>query len=207
MTETQLLQVRDVRKRYGRRPVLRGVSFSVGAGEVVGIVGENGAGKSTLLQIVVGLLPADGGRVTAQGRIGYCPQAPVTFDRLTVREHLAYFGAAYGLSPAHLAGRAAGLLERLGCAGYANTLVSALSEGTRQKLNLIVALLHDPALLLLDEPYRGFDYATYLAFWELSHELRAQGKGIVVVSHLITERQHFDKIIHLEGGYAREEPL
>jgi ABC-type multidrug transport system ATPase subunit len=94
MTGTQLLEVRDVRKRYGRRPVLRGVSFSVGAGEVVGIVGENGAGKSTLLRIIVGLLPADGELVRVRGRISYCPQVPVTFDRLTVLEHLAYFGVA-----------------------------------------------------------------------------------------------------------------
>ncbi|MCL0060932.1 ABC transporter ATP-binding protein [Dehalococcoidia bacterium] len=202
-----LLEIENVQKRYGRKPVLRGVSFSVGAGEVVGIVGENGAGKSTLLQIIVGLLPSDGGQVMVRGGMGYCPQDPVTFDLLTVHENLAYFGTAYGLTDSHLARHAATLLEQLDCAQYAEHRVAELSGGTRQKLNLIIALLYDPDVLLLDEPYQGFDYATYLSFWELSHALRARGKAIVVISHMVTERQHFDKIIHLEGGYVRVEQL
>lgn len=202
-----LLKIENVQKRYGWKKVLRGVSFSVGGGEVVGIVGENGAGKSTLLQIIVGLLSSDEGQVMVQGGIGYCPQDPVVFDLLTVHENLVYFGAAYGLTDDYLARHVTILLEQLDCARYAENRVTELSGGTRQKLNLIIALLRDPDVLLLDEPYQGFDYATYSSFWELSRAWRARGKAILVVSHMVTERQRFDRIIHLEGGYARVEQL
>ncbi|MCX7681488.1 MAG: ABC transporter ATP-binding protein [Anaerolineae bacterium] len=203
MTEKlPLLEISNLHKRYGRNHILRGISFVVQAGEIVGIVGENGTGKSTVMKAVVGLLPCDKGEISVRGRIGYCPQDPVTYDLLTMRENFTYFGAAYGLAKKLLDQRMGILMEQLGCTRYADTRVCELSGGTRQKANLIIALLHDPEVLLLDEPYQGFDYATYLSFWALSQELRSQGKAIIVVSHMITERHHFNRIIRLENGYA-----
>lgn len=207
MMEFPLLEVRNLQKRYGKKQVLRDVSFSVEAGEIVGIVGENGAGKSTLMKIVVGLLSWDQGQVSVNGQIGYCPQQPITFDLLTVRENLKYFSTAYGLPQSLFGKRTEILLEQMDCVQYAEYRVAELSGGTRQKLNLIIALLHNPDVLLLDEPYQGFDYATYQKFWELSQTLHAQGKAVIIVSHMVTEHHYFNKLIHLEDGYAYSEQL
>ena len=122
-------------------------------GELVGLVGENGSGKSVLMQIVVGLLPRDGGAVEVPARLGYCPQVPLLWDKLTVAEHFQLFGDAYRLPAARAARSRDALLEELSFAKYLGYRVEELS-GTRQKLNLALALLHDPELLLLDEPWR-----------------------------------------------------
>ncbi|MGH3122480.1 MAG: ATP-binding cassette domain-containing protein, partial [Streptosporangiaceae bacterium] len=152
-----LLEARDVRKSYGRHQVLRGVDLAVGPGQLVAVVGENGAGKSTLLKILAGTLAADGGAVALAGTLGYCPQDPVLNDNLTVEAHLRYFAAAYRLPALD---RADELVSRLGYAGHRREPAGSLSGGTRQKLNLTLALMHDPGVLLLDEPYQGFDWET-----------------------------------------------
>ncbi len=123
-------------------------------GELVGLVGENGSGKSVLMQIVVGLLPRDGGAVEVPARLGYCPQVPLLWDKLTVPEHFQLFGDAYRLPAARAARSRDALLEELSFAKYLGYRVEELSGGRRQKLNLALALLHDPELLLLDEPWR-----------------------------------------------------
>ncbi|GAA0980062.1 ABC transporter ATP-binding protein [Nocardiopsis tropica] len=176
-----MLHVADVHKAFGTRRVLRGVSLRAAPGELVGVVGENGAGKTTLLRILSGELAPDPGRVRVEGRIGYCPQRPVTNPELTVDQHLRYFAVAYRLRSLD---RARALIARLGFEQYGATPARHLSGGTRQKLNLVLSLMHDPAVLLLDEPYQGFDWETYLRFWEISAELQAQGRAIVVISHL-----------------------
>ena len=203
-----VLRVEGVRKRFRTGPpwrrrtveVLRGASLEVRAGELVGLVGENGSGKSTLLQIVVGLLARDGGAVERPGRLGYCPQQPLLWEKLTVAEHFELFATAYGMD--EQAGRtaAAALLDELGFARYERYRVEELSGGTRQKLNLALALMHDPDLLLLDEPYAGFDWETYLRFWEMSEARRAAGMGILVVSHLLAERDRLTRVYELRDG-------
>ena len=110
-------------------------------------------------------LAADGGRVRLAGTIGYCPQDPVLNENLTVDQHLRYFAAACRLAALH---RAEELVGQLGYAQLRQDAVGALSGGTRQKLNLTLALMHDPDVLLLDEPYQGFDWETYLRFWDWS---------------------------------------
>ena len=146
-------------------PVLQGASLMVCSGELVGLVGENGSGKSTLMQIVVGLLGRDGGEVERLGRLGYCPQTPMLWDKLTVDEHFALFARAYGLDDEACERAVADLLAELQFERYRRYRVEELSGGTRQKLNLALALMHEPQLLLLDEPYSGFDWETYLRFW------------------------------------------
>jgi ABC-2 type transport system ATP-binding protein len=159
-----LLEARGVHKAYGRHKVLRGADLAVKPGQLVAVVGENGSGKSTLLKILAGSLAADRGDVWLTGTIGYCPQDPVLNENLTVSQHLRYFAAAYRLPALN---RADTLLGMLGFGQFRHHAVGALSGGTRQKLNLTVALLHDPDVLLLDEPYQGFDWETYLRFWDV----------------------------------------
>jgi len=192
-----VLDASDVYKSYGRHRVLSGVGLTVEPGELAAVVGENGAGKTTLLQILAGVLAPDQGEVRVSGSLGYCPQQPVVNEDLTVDQHLRYFAAAYRLSSLR---RGDTLVDMLGYGQYRQQTVSALSGGTRQKLNLTLALLHDPDVLLLDEPYQGFDWETYLKFWDLVSDLRARGKAVVIITHLVFEEQRFDVLADLANG-------
>jgi ABC-2 type transport system ATP-binding protein len=202
---TQLKPVLDaqhVAKAYGRHQVLKDVTFSVGPGEIAGITGENGSGKSTLLNAIVGRIRADTGKIVHTGKLGYCPQDLLIFESLTVEENLRYFATGYGLYRREAAWMptANSLLERFRCGRYLRTRVSQLSGGTKQKLNLILAFLHSPDLLVLDEPYAGFDWETYLQFWEYARELRAEGRSILVVAHLVYDNTQLDTSYKLAGG-------
>jgi ABC-2 type transport system ATP-binding protein len=197
-----ILYIEDVHKRFRRLKVLQGTSLAVDRGEVVGLVGENGSGKTTLLQIIVGLLSRDRGEVHVDGRLGYCPQEPVLFDTLTMQENLDYFAAGYGLSPDELRGRSDELINRLRCTDHASVRVAKLSGGTKQKLNLIISLLHQPALLVLDEPYQGFDYESYLAFWDLADDLKRRGGSALIVSHMLIHRERLDRVYSMQDGRA-----
>jgi ABC-2 type transport system ATP-binding protein len=196
MTEP-LLRAEQIARSFGRRRVLRGVDLAVAPGTLVGIVGENGAGKSTLLRILAGELRPSHGSIIRTGSLGYCPQVTVLNDTLTVNQHLAYFAAAYGLADLSYATE---LTVSLGYQKYLATPVGALSGGTKQKVNLTLALMHQPDVLLLDEPYQGFDWETYLHFWELAETLRAQGRAVLVISHLIFDQQRFDALFRLDAG-------
>jgi ABC-2 type transport system ATP-binding protein len=203
-----VLTVRDLRKSFHRGvwplrrkvEVLRGASLDVGAGELVGLVGENGSGKSTLIQIVVGLLGSDGGGVERPERLGYCPQQPMLWEKLTVAEHFQLYGRAYGIDDEELAATEDRLLDELQFGRYRGYRTEALSGGTRQKLNLAISLMHEPDLLLLDEPYSGFDWETYLRFWEMAERRRDEGMGILIVSHLLAERTRLDRMYELCEG-------
>jgi ABC-2 type transport system ATP-binding protein len=195
-----VLTVRAVSRAFGRQQVLRSVSLSVAPGQIVGITGENGSGKSTLLRILVGLLRPDAGSVERRGALGHCDQEPLVFPDLTVAEHFRYFGRAYDLPGAEWRAARDELLDRLHFARYLDVHAARLSGGTRQKLHLSLALLHRPALLVLDEPYQAFDWETYLRFWEYAAELRDRGTALVIVSHLAHERSRFDRLLELREG-------
>lgn len=190
---------RGVWPRRRAVPVLAGACLEVRPGELVGLVGENGSGKSTLMQIIVGLLHRDAGEVKRPARLGYCPQVPMLWDKLTVDEHFALFARAYDLDDAASASADA-LLTELDFVRYRGYRTEELSGGTRQKLNLALSLMHDPQLLLLDEPYSGFDWETYLRFWEMSERRRDAGMGILIVSHLLAERERLDRMLEIRDG-------
>ncbi len=184
---TPVLSVAGIRKGFAagflrrRIEVLRDAELHVMPGELVGLVGENGSGKSVLMKIIVGLMSREAGEVTVAGKLGYCPQQPMVWEKLTVAEHFELFAQAYGLRSADAGAAEDALLAELGFERYAGYRVEELSGGTKQKLNLALALMHEPDLLLLDEPYSGFDWETYLRFWDMAEERRRNGMGILTV--------------------------
>jgi ABC-2 type transport system ATP-binding protein len=182
--------------------VLQGANLTLGPGEVVGLVGENGSGKSTLMKILVGALAADAGTVIRDGRLGYCPQEPQVYGRLTCDEHFELFGRAYRMTPAGERESRAAIYAALGFERYARTRADQLSGGTLAKLNLGLALLADPDLLLLDEPYAGFDWDTYQKFWTLVAERRRAGRSVLIISHFVVDQDRFDRIVELRDGRA-----
>ncbi|WLW50350.1 ABC transporter ATP-binding protein [Streptomyces sp. YU58] len=194
------MEIRDVHHAYRRRVVLRGVDLRLRAGTLCGIVGENGAGKSTLLRILSGELRPTRGSVRHAGRFGYCPQHVVLNDALTVRQHLTYFQTAYRLTDVRYAEE---IMDVLGFTGYADERAGVLSGGTRQKLNVTLALMHDPQVLLLDEPYQGFDWDTYQRFWDLATRLRDAGRSVLIVSHLAYDTERLDELWRLDNGLLR----
>jgi ABC-type multidrug transport system ATPase subunit len=193
-----LVEVSSLSRSFAGRPVLAGLDLTLSPGEIVGVGGENGSGKTTLLRVLMGLLRPDAGTRVVRGRVGYCPQEPLVFERLTVAENLAFFAAAYGLDAWGPA--ASDLLRRFRFDAQARALVATVSGGTRQKLNLVLALLHDPDVLLLDEPHSGLDWEAYQQFWVLARDLRERGKALLVVSHLVHDRDRYDRVLDLRGG-------
>lgn len=195
--EVYSLQARNIHKNFGSRTVLGGVTFDVVAGELAGIIGENGAGKSTLLRILAGELRPDRGEVVHSGALGYCPQKIVLNSELTVQQHLRFFQHAYEIDDLD---RANELIDRLGFAEYRTTRAGELSGGTKQKLNLTLALMHDPKIVLMDEPYQGFDWQNYLNFWSITESLRSRGCSVLVISHIAHDTERFDTLYRLRDG-------
>lgn len=195
-----ILIAENIIKSYGKKEVLSGVDLALPEGSLSGIVGENGSGKSTLLKIIVGDLKPDGGNVKVNGKLGYCPQKALLFPELTPDEHFQYFAAAYGMKKGNLEEQKNELTTHFNYKKYLTEKVKNLSGGTQQKLNLSLALLHQPDMLILDEPYNGFDWDTYLRFWDYSGKLLKKKCSIIIVTHLLAEKERFDRIFNLKNG-------
>ncbi len=197
-----MLTALHISKSYGKKEILSNISFTIRPGTLNAVVGENGAGKSTLMKILIGELNADKGNVILNGKSGYCPQHPLIFSMLTVNENFRYFASAYGLTNHYWKARRDKLMDQLGFKKYLHYRVEHLSGGTQQKLNLTLALLHEPDILILDEPYGAFDLATYQHFREMMFQLKDQGKCILLVTHLLNDAERFDQVFTLkEGGF------
>ncbi len=194
-----LLEVSELRKKYGPVPALAGVSFHVEAGEVFGLLGPNGAGKTTLLSILSCLLDADAGEVRLEGkplrssdrearrRVGIVPQELAVYEQLTARENLAFFGELYGLGGRALKQRVEHLLAAVGLEARAGERVSAFSGGMKRRLNLACGLVHEPTLVLLDEPTVGVDPQSRNLIFEEVRRLNAGGLTVVYTSHYMEE--------------------
>jgi ABC-2 type transport system ATP-binding protein len=191
------VRARGVGKRYGQRTVLDGVDLELRAGQAVLLMGANGAGKSTLLRILSGLTPADQGTVAVDGSVGYAPQAGGLVDLLTPREHFALFGRSRGLTRQEAVHEGRRLAEQLGWDALAAPAAGALSGGTRQKLNVVLAALGEPEVLLLDEPYQGLDRDSVERFWELLWDWRDRGRCALVASHAHDAIERADAVIEL----------
>jgi ABC-2 type transport system ATP-binding protein len=200
-----LLSATGIVKAFRRRPVLEDASLGVRAGEAVALVGENGAGKTTLLSICAGLVPMDAGQVRVAGRIGYCPQEPGVFELLTAGEHLVLFGRAMGLRRQEALSKGREILGGFGFPSDERLPARDLSGGTKQKLNLALALLGDPTVMLLDEPYQGFDRGTYVNFWDHVDRWREDGRAVVIVTHMLAELGRVDRVVEIAVHPSRRE--
>ncbi len=190
-----MLTLDHVAVRYSGRPVLRDVSFSIGPGEIVAYLGANGAGKTTTLKVVTGLATPDFGRVLLAGRdvvedplghrrrLGYVPETAEVYPFLSGREYLVLAGRLRALPEASLERRVDELLELLGLAPHRHQGLDSYSKGMRQKVLIAAALLHDPELLVLDEPLSGLDVTSVLVMKALLRELAARGRAILYSTH------------------------
>lgn len=199
---TVLLSARGIARSFGRHAALEPTDLDVNGGEVLGLVGPNGAGKSTLVSILAGALAPDTGTVVqgeSRPRVGWVPQRPAQYGRLTPRENLELFARLEGVSdPAGAAGRLVGVVEL----PDDGRLSSELSLGNQQRLNLAVALLADPDVLLLDEPTSSLDPRQRRRFWELARAVRERGGAVVFVTQNLEELERFASrvVVMLDGG-------
>ncbi len=204
-----IIQITDLRKRYGEVAAVDGVTFAVAEGEFFGILGPNGAGKTTTLEMVEGLREPDSGEVWVLGqrawprnprllsRIGVQLQGSAFFERLTAREQIETFGALYGVD-SH---RSDLMLETVGLTDKAGTRVEQLSGGQAQRLSLACALVHDPEVVFLDEPTSGLDPQARRNLWDLLRDINRQGRTVVLTTHYMDEAEALcDRVAIMDNG-------
>jgi ABC-2 type transport system ATP-binding protein len=196
--------VRGLSVRYGDRSALVDVTFQVAARSVVAVVGGDGAGKSTLLRALAGTVRPSAGAVDRpdERRIGYLSAGPGVWADLTAAENLEFAGRAYGLGAGQLRSRTAALLERTGLAGARDRLAGRLSGGMRHKLALAMALLHEPELLILDEPTTGVDPVSRVELWRLVAGAAAGGAAVALATTYLDEAERAATVLVLDQGRA-----
>ena len=204
---------RGVRRSFGPVQAVRGIDLTAPPGEVTALVGPNGAGKTTLMLVLATLLVPDAGEVRVAGhdpvteadavraRMGWSPDVFGMYDNLTCREYLELFGEAYRLGRAGARARAGELLELSRLPEYADQPVHVLSRGQKQRLGLARALVHDPAVLLLDEPASGLDPRSRVELRDRLRSLAAAGTAVIVSSHLLADLEELaDRVVFVDGG-------
>ena len=194
--------VRSATVRFGDTLALDNVSLVVEPGSVVAVVGGDGAGKSTLLRSLVGKVPLARGEVDAPSprSIGYLPATAGSWPSLTVAQNMDFVGGIYGLSGKALASRRDELLERASLLDAVDRLASQLSGGMRRKLGFSMAMLHDPPLLVLDEPSTGVDPVSRVDLWRLVSEAAAAGAAVVMSTTYLDEAERAASLLALDGG-------
>jgi ABC-2 type transport system ATP-binding protein len=209
-TDADALVFEQVTRSFGRTDALRGVSLSVRRGEMFGLIGPDGAGKTTMIRIACGLLPADKGRVRTLGldpvgdhrtltqSIGYLSQRFSLYGDLSVDENVAFFAEIHGLRD--YAPRRDRLLAMTGLAPFRERLAGRLSGGMKQKLALACTLVHEPAMVVLDEPTTGVDPVSRREFWKLLSEFLAQGVTIVMATPYLDEAERCTRVALLHDG-------
>lgn len=209
------IEIKDIHKNYkgAWAPALNGFSFHVEKNRIVGLLGPNGAGKTTCFNILCGIVKADSGialivgkdcgkDLTAIGSVmGMVPQQIALFGNLTANENFDYIGRLYGLDSNIISSRKQHLLERLGLDKHADKRVNAYSGGMKRRANIIASLLHDPELLLLDEPTAGVDVQSRAMILDFLKEYRNRGKTILYTSHLMDEAEQIcDEVVIIDAG-------
>jgi ABC-2 type transport system ATP-binding protein len=208
--DTVILQATLLTKRYGRLTAVDDLSLDVREGEVLGLLGPNGAGKTTTISMLCGLIRPDSGQVRLRGvpisgrglgrRLGVCPQAIVVWERLTCLEQLVFAGQLHGLSGAQARRRAERLLEDLGLSEKKNSQARALSGGMQRRLNLLLALVHDPEIIILDEPEAGLDPQSRVQVREYIRGL-ARRRTVILTTHNMDEADRVaDRVAIIDHG-------
>lgn len=211
-----VLEVQQVTGGYTRKPVIKDLSFTIGKGELVGLIGLNGAGKSTTIKHIIGtMLPKEGdirlNGVTLKENMdkyrtafSYIPETPVLYDELTLREHLQLTAMAYGLDEATLAARSEILLKEFRMEKRLNWFPSHFSKGMRQKVMIMCAFLVNPSLYIIDEPFVGLDPLGIQSLLDQMDEKKKEGASILMSTHILsTAEKHCDRIILLHEGRVR----
>ena len=212
MEHESAIVAHDLTRRFGSFTAVDHITFDVKAGEVFGFLGANGAGKTTAIRMLTGLLAPTGGDARVAGldlkteteqirrRIGYMSQRFSLYEDLTVLENIALYGGIYGLTDREIAERAGSMMSAL---GLSDEMVSKLPLGWKQKLAFSVALLHEPAIVFLDEPTGGVDPITRRQFWEMIYAAAARGTTVFVTTHYMDEAEYCDRIsIMVDGKIA-----
>ncbi|GAB3041081.1 ATP-binding cassette domain-containing protein [Parafrigoribacterium mesophilum] len=208
-----MLELTDVTRSFGATPALSGVSFTVEPGRMTGFVGANGAGKTTAMRIILGVLTPDAGRVRFNGteldsarrrRFGYMPEERGLYPKMRVAEHIVYLAQLHGMTHSAAVRNATGLLERLGLAERANATVESLSLGNQQRAQIAAALVHDPDVLVLDEPFSGLDPLAVEAVQAVLKEHAAGGACVLFSSHQLDIVERLcDDLVVIAGGVIR----
>ena len=208
-----VVEIRGVSRRFGDVMAVDNLTLSLGAGEIMGFLGANGAGKTTTIKMLLGLIRPSSGTVSVLGgdpsdakvraKIGYMPEIAYYYPYLNARELLAFYGGLCGMDGKTIRARTDELLETVGLAEAAKRPLKTYSKGMLQRAGIAQALLHDPDLLVLDEPFTGLDPLARIHFRELMHRLREQGKSIFFSSHELGETELLcDKVAIMKAGRA-----
>ncbi len=228
MTEKMIIEVEGLMKYYGEVKAVDDVSFAVEEGEIFGLLGPNGAGKTTLMEILCGLRRFDQGKVAVRGfdlakdslrvraSIGFCPQETLLYDLLNVRENFAFSASLYSLSSEKFKERVEFSSKVLGVGEFLNRRVQQLSGGMKRRANLAASIIHDPPIVILDEPTVGFDPNIKREFWELIKSLKNYGRTVLLSTHDMYEADEIcdrvaimdrGKIVALDKPYALKKTI
>ncbi|MBD2579269.1 ABC transporter ATP-binding protein [Oscillatoria sp. FACHB-1406] len=205
-----MLSIENLQKSYGQRRVLQGLTLYVPPGQIYGLLGANGAGKTTTINILCHLLEPDSGKISIDGipvsektksRIGIAPQENLLYKSLSCQENLTFFAKIYGLKGRKLREAVAGSLAAVNLSDRAGSIVETLSGGMQRRLNIAIALVHNPPFVILDEPTTGLDIEARYEVWELIRRLQGQGITVLLTTHLLDEAERLcQKIGILKEG-------
>lgn len=211
----KVIQVKDLTKRFGSFTAVDAISFEVSRGEIFGFLGANGAGKTTAMRMLCGLSYPSSGSGTVAGfdivregeqikrHIGYMSQRFSLYEDLTVFENMQLFGGIYGMSERDIRSRADELLEKVQFASQRYTLVGSIPLGWKQKLAFLVATMHSPEIVFLDEPTGGVDPITRRQFWDMIRQAASEGTTIFVTTHYMDEAEYCDRVSIMVDGHIR----
>lgn len=204
------VETRGLRRTFGSFAALDGLTLRIEQGTVYGLLGPNGAGKTTAVRILCGLLRATSGEAYVLGlrpgdrrvlpRIGYLPQELGLYLDLTVRQNLALFGTLFGMGRAAIAQTTERLLALIGLEDWADAVLAKLSGGMRRRVSLAVSMVHDPELLVLDEPTVGVDPELRASFWQHFAALKSRGRTVLITTHYMDEAGRCDRVGLVRGG-------
>ncbi len=211
-SEEAIVSIRELKKRFGDKEVLKGINLDIFKGQIIGYIGPNGAGKSTTVKLMLGILEGFEGEIRIfredikngveyKRRIGYVPESAEVYDSLTAQEYLTFIGQIYGLTHDTADAKASKLMFLFGIEDVYHSRISTYSKGMKQKLLIISSLLHDPDILFFDEPMSGLDANSVMVFKEIMASLAAQGKTIFYSSHIMDVVEKISsRIVLISGG-------
>src|SRR5690349_17108877 len=214
-TNNIAIEAHELTKRFGQFTAVDAISFDVKKGEIFGFLGANGAGKTTAMRMLCGLSIPSAGKATVAGfdvytqtenikkNIGYMSQKFSLYEDLTVMENIGFYAGIYGLSDKEIKAKSQQLVDQLGLHDSAKKLVRSLPLGWKQKLSFLVAIIHQPKIVFLDEPTSGVDPVTRRQFWDLIYDAADKGMTVFVTTHYMDESEYCNRISIMVDGFIR----